>query len=187
MNAEAITRSLGGARRCGEGWSARCPSHEDRTASLTVRDGPNGKLLVRCQAGCEQGDVIAALKDRGLWPEPPTKVPKPKARIVATYDYQDEAGTSLFQVCRFDPKAFRQRKPAVAASCPNLTPSVGCHVCPIEALTIFADNDSNGTGQMAADRCAARWHGAGREVRIVLAPEVGQDFNDTIRELGRAA
>jgi putative DNA primase/helicase len=31
--------------------------------------------------------------------------------IVATYDYQDETGKLLFQVCRLFPKNFRQRKP----------------------------------------------------------------------------
>lgn len=32
-------------------------------------------------------------------------------KIVATYDYQDEAGQLLFQVVRFEPKDFRQRRP----------------------------------------------------------------------------
>jgi len=31
--------------------------------------------------------------------------------IIATYDYQDEGGGLLFQVCRFEPKDFRQRRP----------------------------------------------------------------------------
>jgi len=35
----------------------------------------------------------------------------PKPRIVATYDYTDEQGKLLFQVVRFDPKDFRQRRP----------------------------------------------------------------------------
>lgn len=35
----------------------------------------------------------------------------PKARIVATYDYVDEHGEVLFQVCRMEGKTFRQRKP----------------------------------------------------------------------------
>ena len=35
----------------------------------------------------------------------------PRAKIVATYDYTDEGGKLLFQVCRFEPKDFRQRRP----------------------------------------------------------------------------
>lgn len=34
-----------------------------------------------------------------------------RASIVATYDYVDEGGTLQTQVCRFDPKDFRQRRP----------------------------------------------------------------------------
>jgi hypothetical protein len=34
-----------------------------------------------------------------------------KRRIVTEYDYRDEAGALLFQVCRFEPKDFRQRRP----------------------------------------------------------------------------
>jgi len=32
-------------------------------------------------------------------------------RMVVTYDYVDESGVRLFQVCRFEPKTFRQRRP----------------------------------------------------------------------------
>lgn len=34
----------------------------------------------------------------------------PRRRIVATYDYRDEAGALVFQVVRFEPKGFRQRR-----------------------------------------------------------------------------
>jgi putative DNA primase/helicase len=34
-----------------------------------------------------------------------------RARIVAKYDYRDEQGVLLYQVCRMDPKDFRQRQP----------------------------------------------------------------------------
>jgi hypothetical protein len=36
---------------------------------------------------------------------------KPKGAIVATYDYTDEAGALLYQVLRYEPKDFRQRRP----------------------------------------------------------------------------
>ncbi|MBA7632893.1 hypothetical protein ES703_40449 [subsurface metagenome] len=31
--------------------------------------------------------------------------------IVATYDYRDESGELLYQVVRYEPKDFRQRRP----------------------------------------------------------------------------
>ena len=36
---------------------------------------------------------------------------KPKRRIVAIYNYRDENGELLFQVCRYEPKSFSQRRP----------------------------------------------------------------------------
>jgi len=65
MTAETMAKALGG-RKVGQGWTARCPAHDDREPSLSIRDS-DGKVLVRCHAGCDQCDVIAALKARGLW------------------------------------------------------------------------------------------------------------------------
>ena len=58
------------ARRTGTGYVARCPAHEDGTPSLSIRER-NGRVLVHCHAGCAQPDVIAALRERGLWPDSP--------------------------------------------------------------------------------------------------------------------
>ena len=41
----------------------------------------------------------------------PQVVGRPQPRIVKTYGYCDENGTLLFQVVRFEPKGFRQRRP----------------------------------------------------------------------------
>jgi putative DNA primase/helicase len=66
MTAETIAKVLGG-RKAGGGWMARCPAHADREPSLSISDARDGKLLVRCHAGCDQQKVIAALKARGIW------------------------------------------------------------------------------------------------------------------------
>jgi putative DNA primase/helicase len=74
MTAEAIATALGG-RKAGAGWTARCPAHDDRTPSLSIRDADNVKVLVRCHAGCAKERVIAALRRRGLSPEKCTRSP----------------------------------------------------------------------------------------------------------------
>ena len=48
---------------------AHCPAHDDRKPSLSIRDADDGKVLVRCHAGCDQEDLIAVLRSRGLWEE----------------------------------------------------------------------------------------------------------------------
>ena len=67
MTPETIARALAG-RRAGNGWTARCPAHDDRSPSLSIRNA-DGKVLVCCHAGCDQERVIAALRTRGLWTE----------------------------------------------------------------------------------------------------------------------
>jgi hypothetical protein len=70
MNADRIGIALKG-RRNGNGWlvSCPCPNHGsgrgDRNPSLSVADA-DGKLLLRCFAGCEFEDIIDALKHRGI-------------------------------------------------------------------------------------------------------------------------
>ena len=92
--------------------AARCPTHEDNHASLSVTEGSDGKLLVHCHAGCEPEAICAALgvKLADLFPGAP-KRNGGKAAIETTYDYRDENRKLLFQVCRFQPKDFRQRRP----------------------------------------------------------------------------
>jgi putative DNA primase/helicase len=67
MSAAELARSLDG-HRVGQVWMACCPAHDDKTPSLSIREGLDGTLLVHCFAGCGQALVIAALRDRGLWP-----------------------------------------------------------------------------------------------------------------------
>jgi hypothetical protein len=56
--------------------------------------------------------VIAALRTRGLWPQSERREhPDHWGVIVRTYDYRDEDGALLYQVCRFEPKSFRPRRP----------------------------------------------------------------------------
>jgi len=91
--------------RKGEGLT-HCPAHGDGDPSLHV-SVKDGKLLVRDFGFCPQEAVIAALRQRGLWPDPSRN----GRQIVATYDYVDETGALLFQVVRFAPKGFQQRRP----------------------------------------------------------------------------
>jgi 5S rRNA maturation endonuclease (ribonuclease M5) len=96
-----------GKRHTGRDW--QCPAHDDRQASLSVTQGRDGKAILNCHAGCPTEDVIAAL---GLvWADLFPGDRKPKAEIVATYDYTDPDGKLLYQAVRYFPKAFKRRRP----------------------------------------------------------------------------
>jgi putative DNA primase/helicase len=65
MNAAQIARALGG-HRSGNQWKCRCPAHDDTDPSMIIFDGKHS-VQVRCYAGCEPLEIIAALRSRGLW------------------------------------------------------------------------------------------------------------------------
>lgn len=106
MTAAEIARNLEG-RKSGTSWVARCPAHDDNNPSLSLRE-EGSKLLVHCHAGCDQRLVVDALKARGLWPDHDQSASR---AIVATYDYTDSTGSLLYQVVRYYPKSFAQRRP----------------------------------------------------------------------------
>jgi hypothetical protein len=67
LDAKALTEALGG-RWHGHYGIARCPAHDDRHASLSIGDGKNGCLLLKCHTGCDWRDIKRALVDAGLLP-----------------------------------------------------------------------------------------------------------------------
>jgi hypothetical protein len=58
---ETLLAKLPGAKRAGSGWSARCPAHEDRRASLSIALGDDGTVLLKCHAGCDTAAVLEAV------------------------------------------------------------------------------------------------------------------------------
>ena len=102
MNLADIAHSLHG-RKASSGWVARCPAHNDHHPSLSLTETQNGRVLVKCHAGCAQTAVISALRARGLWPGGEQRDSSSDwGDLVATYDYLDERGALAYQVCRFE-------------------------------------------------------------------------------------
>lgn len=77
---------LDGVKGAGRGkWIARCPAHDDRDPSLSIREGDDGRVLIHCFTGCSVPDIVAAL---GLQmgdlfaqstPASPTSWPRPSS------------------------------------------------------------------------------------------------------------
>jgi len=77
-------------------WKARCPAHEDRGPSLSVRETDDGRVLVHCFAGCDVSDVLVAvgLSLSDLYPEKigehvtPERRPFPAADILRSISFE---------------------------------------------------------------------------------------------------
>jgi hypothetical protein len=116
-----ILNHFTGVTKTPNGWQAICPAHDDSTASLSISKGDDGRALLYCHAKCSTESVVraAGLEMKDLMPaDINTYVPqKQRERFIPdgrTYDYHDERGELLFQVCRGTrggKKSFSQRTP----------------------------------------------------------------------------
>lgn len=101
-------------KRNGDGWSFRCPcgrhKRGDRKPSGRLGEGDDGRALLWCGAGGTADEIVPTigLSISDLFPNGKHKQDR---KIVATYDYTDADGTLLYQVVRYFPKDFRQRRP----------------------------------------------------------------------------
>lgn len=77
---DVILAALGDFKRQVNGFVARCPAHDDTRPSLRVAEGDDGRVLVKCRAGCPTPKVLQAigLSLRDLFPRnAPGEAPKP--------------------------------------------------------------------------------------------------------------
>ena len=111
MRTEEVLERLEGVKGAGQDrWLARCPGHPDRTPSLSVAVGDDGRTLLHCHAGCPVDEITAGmnLTPADLFEKQNGNGHKEIANI---YGYCDEKGELLYEVVRYYPKDFRQRKP----------------------------------------------------------------------------
>lgn len=58
---DRVLERLQDATETTSGWRARCLAHDDQNPSLTIAEGNDGRALLKCFAGCEISDIVAAL------------------------------------------------------------------------------------------------------------------------------
>ena len=89
MGIETILSRLQGVRRLRDGrWVAKCPAHEDRTPSLAIGLGRDGRIVLHDFGGCGTDAVLAAvgLTLGDLFAEPLTRTAKHPVRPFTAHD-----------------------------------------------------------------------------------------------------
>ena len=88
-----------------QGWfTALCPFHADKNHP-NLRFNTHGFRCMACGAKGNLNDLAGKL---GI----ESRITERKPRTITdTYDYRDETGSLLFQVVRYNPKSFAQRRP----------------------------------------------------------------------------
>ncbi len=85
----------------GDGRYAHC-SREEHAGGLAQEDGGTFAHLLSGSCRCGETHSPSAAKARHV---------VPSRKVIAAYDYRDEKGTLLYQVLRYLPKGFSQRRP----------------------------------------------------------------------------
>jgi hypothetical protein len=114
-----VLDQLDGVKRARSGYMARCPAHDDRNPSLSVKLGDGGKVLLKCHAGCEYAAIAAALDlKRPSTPAPPRQrrgdgfdraaegIEAYRRRLgkeAARWHYHDALGEPIGVVLRWNP------------------------------------------------------------------------------------
>ncbi|MDZ7699907.1 MAG: DUF3987 domain-containing protein [Deltaproteobacteria bacterium] len=128
------SRFLPDIKKAGAGrFMALCPFHPDSNPSLSISDDSGGYHCFGCEASGDAFKFYGRLKNISSFPEilkamcEEFSIPVSgggfkaataaksfgarKPRMVTAYDYTDEKNALVYQVVRFDPKGFRQRRP----------------------------------------------------------------------------
>lgn len=101
MTADKLLSLLDGVKKTGtETWIARCPAHDDKHPSLSIRETVDGKVLVKCWTGCSVDEVVAAagLALGDLFPERPSHRGKPERRPFPAADVLRAVGREALLV-----------------------------------------------------------------------------------------
>lgn len=103
MKAELVSQLLKGKKNH-NGFQCKCPCHDDKMASLSIKDGEKD-LVVYCHAGCDQQKLFLTIKE--LYEKHYGHEQKPqqfdRRKIKTTpYTYQDENGQDVFKAERYD-------------------------------------------------------------------------------------
>ena len=98
-------------------YQALCPAHEDKNPSLTITI-KDKKILLHCHAGCTTEAILTSLNltmadlfldDHHTHDAPSAKPTQGIGKLVKVYKYETADRKPLFEVCRYEPKTFRQR------------------------------------------------------------------------------
>ena len=98
---------LENVKQAGEGFTARCPVHDDNNNSLSINEGREGEAICNCFAGCSQETLWNYFKDklhvRSERSESKEVKRSARQKPVALYTYVNSAGEVIDTKQRFEP------------------------------------------------------------------------------------
>ena len=99
----SLLEYLDGIRETGKGrYLARCPAHDDRNPSLSIRECDDGRVLLHCFAGCEVEDILSAvgLRFADIMPEHIRTDHRYKPQLPESFQAADRLGLPAEKIHR---------------------------------------------------------------------------------------
>lgn len=93
-------------KRSGGSYSCRCPAHEDTNPSLSINEGADGKILLKCYAGCSVEEICSKLGMSVSELFPKQEVRQSTGSGGTEYIYKSETGRPLYKKVRTQDKRF---------------------------------------------------------------------------------
>lgn len=112
MDIKNILSLLKGVKKGSNGYTACCPAHDDKHASLSITTGDNGQILLCCHAGCSVNQIVEklGLHISDLFPNNTNSAKSSMRAVIATYQYQDKCGKLICEKLRYSDKSFAWRQ-----------------------------------------------------------------------------
>ncbi len=98
------------AKRSGTGFLGHCPAHDDANPSLSFTD-TNGKMLLKCHAGCPVDKIFAALESVKAFCSNTNQEDAEPMKVIKSFFYEGYDGKPALRIDRFENKngkTFRQ-------------------------------------------------------------------------------
>ena len=100
---DRVLNALENVRQKGDQYRAKCPVHqkpESRKQTLSIKENPDGQVLVHCFAGCDYEEVLGAmgLEKKHLFPLDPDWVYEPNQKSLRQVVDDCKPAATLVQV-----------------------------------------------------------------------------------------
>jgi len=92
-------------KRSAAGFIARCPAHDDKNPSLSIIEASDGKILLKCFAGCSTEEICNAIgiQVSDLFPKTEKNYQKKEnPNNYIAYQYEDENGNVIYEKVRIE-------------------------------------------------------------------------------------
>ncbi len=112
LTTKEILPLLENVKKSNNGYTAKCPLHDDNNNSFSICDNENGVAICNCFAGCQQSALWDYFNSKLQQNDSSGQTAKKrtKNKVIAEYEYKDQDGATVDVKRRYDNKGFSWKR-----------------------------------------------------------------------------